>query len=394
MKKFLALFLTAAMLVSTFTACSSAPASSEGGESTETEKVLLIGGSGPLTGDYATYGTSVKNGAELAAAEINAAGGVAGWTVVARVEDDQADPAQAVQAYATLFDDGMDVTLGGTTSGACIAMTEEAKKDGMLLLTPSGSQLECTQYDNCFRVCFEDSAQGLYAANFIKDNNVGTKVAILYDKSNDYSNGLKNSFVATAATNGLEVVAEEAFTDQSNTDFSVQLQAVKESGADLLFLPVYAQEAAYIITQADKAGLDVTFFGCDGLDGILEKIGTDNLPLTEGVMLLTPFAADSNTEPTKSFTAAYKAKYGYTPDQFAADAYDAVYALCEAMEHAGTSPEDADFNEKMVAAMTEIEVVGTTGTMKWTPAGEPDKNATAVVIVDGVYVSYDNYTAE
>ena len=388
MKKFLALFLTAAMLVSTMTACSSAPATE--GEGTETEKVLLIGGSGPLTGDYATYGTSVKQGAELAAEEINTAGGVNGWTVVARIEDDQADPAQAVQAYATLFDDGMDVTLGGTTSGACIAMTEEANKDGMLLLTPSGSQLECTQYDNCFRVCFEDSAQGLYAANFIKDNAVGEKVAIIYDKSTDYSTGLRDSFVATAATNGLEIVTEQAFTDQSNTDFSVQLQAVKESGADLLFMPLYAQEAAYIITQADKAGLDVTFFGCDGLDGILEKIGEDNLPLTEGVMLLTPFAADSSTEPTKSFTAAYKAKYNATPDQFAADAYDAVYALVEAMKHAETDPTQADFNEKMVAAMTEIEVVGTTGTMTWTPEGEPDKNATAVVIVDGVYVSYDN----
>jgi len=388
MKKFLALFLAAAMLVSTMTACSSAPATE--GEGTETEKVLLIGGTGPLTGDYATYGTSVKQGAELAAKEINAAGGVNGWTVVARVEDDQADGAQAVQAYATLFDDGMDVTLGGTTSGACIAMTEEAVKDGMLLLTPSGSQLECTQYDNCFRVCFEDSAQGLYAANFIKDNAVGEKVAIIYDKSNDYSNGLRNSFVATAAENGLNVVTEQAFTDQSNTDFSVQLQAVKDSGADLLFLPIYAQEAAYIITQADKVGLDVTFFGCDGLDGILEKIGADNLPLTEGVMLLTPFAADSETEPTKSFTAAFKADYGYTPDQFAADAYDAVYAIVEAMKHADTNPDDPEFNEKMIKAMTEITVVGTTGTMQWTPEGEPDKNATAVVIVDGVYVSYDN----
>ena len=389
MKKFLALFLAAAMLVSTMTACSSAPAT-EGGEGTETEKVLLIGGTGPLTGDYATYGTSIKQGAELAAKEINAAGGVNGWTVVARVEDDQADGAQAVQAYATLFDDGMDVTLGGTTSGACIAMTEEAVKDGMLLLTPSGSQLECTQYDNCFRVCFEDSAQGLYAANFIKDNAVGEKVAIIYDKSNDYSNGLRNSFVATAAENGLEIVTEQAFTDQSNTDFSVQLQAVKDSGADLLFLPIYAQEAAYIITQADKVGLDVTFFGCDGLDGILEKIGADNVALTEGVMLLTPFAADSETEPTKSFTAAFKADYGYTPDQFAADAYDAVYAIVEAMKHADTNPDDPEFNEKMIAAMTEITVVGTTGTMQWTPEGEPDKNATAVVIVDGVYVSYDN----
>ena len=388
MKKLMALFLAAAMMVS-MTACgSSEPAASTG--SSETEKVLLIGGSGPLTGDYATYGTSVKQGAMLAGEEINAAGGVAGYKVEVRVEDDQADPAQAVQAYATLYDAGMDVSLGGTTSGACIAMTEEAVKDGMLLLTPSGSQLECTQYDNCFRVCFEDSAQGLYAANFIKDNAVAEKVAIIYDKSNDYSNGLRNSFVSTAAENGLEIVTEQAFTDQSNTDFSVQLQAVKESGADLLFLPIYAQEAAYIITQADKAGLDVTFFGCDGLDGILEKIGEDNVALTEGVMLLTPFAADSETEPTKSFTASYKAKYGSTPDQFAADAYDAVYALCAAVEKAGVTPEDANFNEAVVAAMLEIEVVGTTGTMSWDASGEPDKNATAVVIVDGVYVSYDN----
>ena len=389
MKKLMALFLAAAMMLS-MTACGgSEPAASQGGE--ETEKVLFIGGTGPLTGDYATYGTSVKQGAELAAEEINANGGFAdGWTVLARVEDDQADGAQAVQAYATLFDDGMDVTLGGTTSGACIAITEEAVKDNMLLLTPSGSQLECTQYDNCFRVCFEDSAQGLYAANFIKDNAVAEKVAIIYDKSNDYSNGLRNSFVATAQENGLNVVTEQAFTDQSNTDFSVQLQAVKESGADLLFLPIYAQEAAYIITQADKAGLDVTFFGCDGLDGILEKIGSDNLPLAEGVMLLTPFAADSETEPTKSFTANYKAKYGSTPDQFAADAYDAVYAIIAAFEKAGVTPEDEGFNQAMIDAMLEIEVVGTTGTMRWDASGEPDKNATAVVIVDGVYVSYDN----
>ena len=384
MKKLMALLMAAAMMVS-MTACGAPAASTEEGE-----KVLFIGGSGPLTGDYATYGTSVKQGAELAAAEINAAGGVNGYTVVARVEDDQADPAQAVQAYATLYDAGMDVSLGGTTSGACIAMTEEAVKDGMLLLTPSGSQLECTQYDNCFRVCFEDSAQGLYAANFIKDNAVAEKVAVIYDQSNDYSKGLRDSFVATAAENGLNIVTEQSFTDQSNTDFSTQLQAVKESGADLLFLPLYAQEAAYIITQADKAGLDVTFFGCDGLDGILEKIGKDNLPLTEGVMLLTPFAADSETEPTKSFTASFKETYGYTPDQFAADAYDAVYALCAAFEKAGVAPDTEGFNEAMVAAMLEIEVVGTTGTMKWDASGEPDKNATAVVIVDGVYVSYDN----
>jgi len=384
MKKLLSVLLAAVMMMSTFTACG-------GGSDTSTDggdKVLFIGGSGPLTGDYATYGISVKQGAELAMEELNAAGGVNGYTLKVVVEDDQADPQQAVQAYATLMDDGMDVSLGGTTSGACIAVTEEAKKDGILMLTPSGSQLECTQYDNCFRVCFEDSNQGLYAADFIKDNNVGTKVAILYEKSNDYSNGLKESFVAQAAVNGLEIVCEEAFTNQSNTDFSVQLQAVKNSGADLLFLPLYAQEAAYVLTQAASIGLDVTFFGCDGLDGIFEKIGTENLPLTEGVMLLTPFAADSTTEPTASFTKAYKAKYGATPDQFAADAYDAVYAIVEAFKHAGVNPDEEGFNEAMVKAMTEITVTGTTGTMTWTPEGEPDKNASAVVVKDGAYVAY------
>ncbi len=382
MKKLLSVLLAAVMMMSMLTACGG------GGEAEGGDKVLFIGGSGPLTGDYATYGVSVKQGATLAMEELNAAGGVNGYTLKVVVEDDQADPQQAVQAYATLMDDGMDVSLGGTTSGACIAITEEARKDGILMLTPSGSQLECTQYDNCFRVCFEDSNQGLYAADFIKDNNVGTKVAILYEKSNDYSNGLKNSFVAQSAVNGLEIVCEEAFTNQSNTDFSVQLQAVKNSGADLLFLPLYAQEAAYVITQAASMGLDVTFFGCDGLDGILEKIGEENLPLTEGVMLLTPFAADSKTEPTASFTKSYTAKYGATPDQFAADAYDAVYAIVEAFKTAGVEPDTDGFNEAMVKAMTEITVVGTTGTMTWTAEGEPDKNASAVVIKDGAYVAY------
>ena len=384
MKKLLSVLLAAVMMASTFTACGG------GGETATDEKVLFIGGSGPLTGDYATYGVSVKQGATLAMEEINAAGGTNGYTLKVVVEDDQADPQQAVQAYATLMDDGMHVSLGGTTSGACIAVTEEVKKDGLLMLTPSGSQLECTQYDNCFRVCFQDPEQGLYSAKFIKENMTDiTKVAVLYDKSNDYSVGIHDSFIAKAAEIGLEVATDQAFTDQSNTDFSVQLQAIKDSGAELLFLPLYAQECAYILTQANDIDLDVIFFGVDGMDGILQKIGEDNLALTEGVMLLTPFAADSLEEPTKSFTAAYKEAYNTVPDQFAADAYDAVYIIKAAMEHAQAfDPTEDDFNEKLIAAMLEIEVKGTTGTMTWTAEGEPAKEATANVIKDGAYVAF------
>jgi len=380
MKKFITLMLVVVMLLAVFTGCGKK----------EDESVIVIGGSGPLTGDYATYGTSVKNGAALAVEEINAKGGVGGMQLVLEFEDDEAGTEQAVSAYNTLMDKGMDVSLGATTSGSCIAVTEEVKKDGLLMLTPSGSQLECTQYDNCFRVCFQDPEQGLYSAKFIKENMTDiTKVAVLYDKSNDYSVGIHDSFIAKAAEIGLEVATDQAFTDQSNTDFSVQLQAIKDSGAELLFLPLYAQECAYILTQANDIDLDVIFFGVDGMDGILQKIGEDNLALTEGVMLLTPFAADSLEEPTKSFTAAYKEAYNTVPDQFAADAYDAVYIIKAAMEHAQAfDPTEDDFNEKLIAAMLEIEVKGTTGTMTWTAEGEPAKEATANVIKDGAYVAF------
>ena len=353
------------------------------------EQTLVIGGTGPLTGDYATYGTSVRNGATLAAEEINEAGGVNGILFDVKMEDDQADPEKAINGYSILVDEGMQVSLGAVTSGACLSLIEEAQVDGMLVITPSASQKECVQYDNCFRVCFTDPMQGVYAADFISDNAIATKVAIIYDKSNDYSVGIHDNFVSRAGEVGIDVVTDQAFTSQSNIDFSVQLQAVKDSGAELVFLPIYAQEAAYILTQAKSAGIEATFFGCDGLDGILTKIGEGNTDACEGVMLLTPFAADAQDEKTVNFTTKYKEQFGETPDQFAADAYDAVYAIKAAMEQAGiTDLDDPDLNEKLISAMTEITVDGVTGTMTWDAEGEPSKSATAVVIKDGAYVAY------
>ena len=353
------------------------------------EQTLVIGGTGPLTGDYATYGTSVRNGATLAAEEINEAGGVNGILFDVKMEDDQADPEKAINGYSILVDEGMQVSLGAVTSGACLSLIEEAQVDGMLVITPSASQKECVQYDNCFRVCFTDPMQGVYAADFISDNAIATKVAIIYDKSNDYSVGIHDNFVSRAGEVGIDVVTDQAFTSQSNIDFSGQLQAVKDSGAELVFLPIYAQEAAYILTQAKSAGIEATFFGCDGLDGILTKIGEGNTDACEGVMLLTPFAADAQDEKTVNFTTKYKEQFGETPDQFAADAYDAVYAIKAAMEQAGiTDLDDPDLNEKLISAMTEITVEGVTGTMTWDAEGEPSKSATAVVIKDGAYVAY------
>ena len=376
MKKVLSMLLVLVMVLA-FCAVASA------------EQTLVIGGTGPLTGDYATYGISARNGALIAMDEINAAGGANGIMFDVQYEDDQANPQMAVNGYSVLIDKGMKASLGAVTSGACLALIDEAVIDGMLVITPSASQKECVQYDNCFRVCFTDPDQGIYAADFIADNAIASKVAIIYDKSNDYSVGIHDNFVTESAAKDIEIVTDQAFTNQSNTDFSVQIQAVADSGAELVFLPIYAQEAAYILTQAKSAGLDVIFFGCDGLDGVLTKIGEENVAACEGVMLLTPFAADAEDEKTVSFVNKYQDQFGGIPDQFAADGYDAVYAIKLAIEQAGiTDVEDPDFNEKIIAAMTEITLDGLTGNMTWTADGEPVKNATAVVITDSAYVAY------
>lgn len=387
MKKFLGLLLAGAMLASSFTGCSGKASSSD-------EKTLLIGGTGPLTGDYATYGISVQQGAQIAVDEINEKGGVNGYTVKLEVEDDQADPQQAVQAYAKLMDNGMNLSLGSTTSGACVALVKEAKEDGIVTMTPSASQKEATAFDNNFRVCFLDPDQGTYSADFIKENNLATKVAVLYDKSNTYSVGVYEAFAKEAEKLGLSIVTTQAFTDSSNTDFSSQIQAVKNSGAELLFMPFYQQEAAAVLMQAQGVLENVTYFGVDGMDGVLEKLGTENQAIANGVMLLTPFSASSSDPTVANFVAKYKEKYNTTPDQFAADAYDAVYALCAAFEKAGLETDDPEFNQAVAKAMTEIEVTGATGVMTWSADGECKKQAKAVVISDGAYVDYADYKAQ
>ena len=197
---------------------------------------------------------------------------------------------------------------------------------------------------------------------------------------------------AEAKKEGLDVVAAEAFTADNKTDFSVQLKKAQSSGADLVFLPIYYQEASAILQQAAKLDYHPTFFGCDGLDGILGVEGFDK-SLAEGTMLLTPYASDAQDEKTQTFTKAYEDKYGNTPIQFAADAYDAIYAIKAAAEEADVTP-DMDYSEmcdKLMDAMTKIKIDGLTGVdgITWEKNGEPNKAPKGVKIENGAYVSMD-----
>ena len=392
-KRLLGLGLAAVMAVS-MTACGSSgsasdetAAAAESGESAAAEGTTFkIGGIGPITGSNAAYGQAVANGMELAIKEINEAGGVNGYQIEYNFQDDESDPEKAVNAYNTLKDWGMQLLLGTVTSKPCIAVGAESEVDNLFQLTPSGSAVACIAGDNAFRVCFSDPDQGKASAQYIGEHKLATKIGIIYDSSSEYSDGIRESFAAEAGNQGLEVVASEAFTADTNTDFSVQLDKCKEAGAELVFLPIYYQEASVILKQAADKDFKPLFFGCDGMDGILSVENFDT-SLAEGLMLLTPFSVDE--EGSQDFVAAYESAYGVEPLQFAAGAYDGIYAMKAALEKAEATPDMnvSDLCDAMKVAMTEITIDGLTGEgMTWNAAGEPNKQPKAVKIVDGAYV--------
>ncbi len=360
--------------------------SAENSGAASSEGTLKIGGIGPLTGPAAAYGIAVKNGMDLAVKEINEAGGINGIQIEYNFQDDEHDPEKAVNAYNALKDWDMQALLGTVTSKPCIAVVAESQNDNVFQITPSGSAVECISGDNAFRVCFSDPDQGKASAQYIGEHGLATKVAIIYDSSTEYSDGIRESFVSEAANQNIEIVASEAFTADTNTDFSVQLDKAKESGAELVFLPIYYQEASVILKQAADKAFAPIFFGCDGMDGILSVENFD-ASLAEGLMLLTPFSVDEAG--SKDFVEAYRAAYNAEPLQFAAGAYDGIYAIKAAMEKAGVTADmsASDICDAMKAAMTEITLDGLTGEgMTWNASGEPEKAPKAVKIENGVYV--------
>ena len=394
-KKMLALSLSAVMAAGCLASCGNSDSSKSesgnaGGTEGSSDNTIVIGGSGPLTGGAAQYGVGVKNAVELAIKDVNASGELGDVKLSLVFEDDEADPAdKAVNAYNTLKDKGMDIMVGTVTTGSCLAVVDSTKADNIFQLTPSASAQDVIRNDNCFQVCFTDPNQGKASADYIAEQNVAKKIAIIYDSSDAYSSGIYNTFKSEASAKGLEVVSEGAFTKDSKTDFSAQIADAKNKGAELVFLPIYYTEASLILSQAKSADYSPIFFGCDGLDGILSVENFDT-SLAEGVMLLTPFAADAADEATKKFVTDYKAAYnGETPNQFAADAYDCVKIIAKLIKQEGITADmsASDMCDKLKAAISNgFSFDGLTGTgMTWTADGAVSKNPKAVVIKNGAY---------
>ena len=396
MKKLMSAVLAMSMMF-TLAACGGKtedPANGTNSDKTETTGTYKFGGLGPLTGEAAIYGNAVKNGAQIAVDEINAKGGT---QIELMFQDDVADGETSINAYNKLLDDGMQVLVGPTTTGAALAVSAKAYENRVFCLTPSASSTDVIDgKDDMFQVCFTDPNQGSGSATYIAANMPGKKIAVIYRNDDAYSQGIRDTFVSQAATEGLDIVYQGTFTKDTATDFSVQLTAAQNAGADLVFMPIYYQPASVILTQAHQMGYAPTFFGVDGMDGILAMPGFDTT-LAEGLMLLTPFSADAQDELTQNFVKTYEDKYGETPNQFAADAYDAVYILYQALEEANCTPDMSaeDVCEALVAVMPTITYSGLTGKdMTWDSTGAVTKMPTAVVIQNGEYVTATTDAAE
>lgn len=341
----------------------------------------LIGAIGPLTGEAAAYGISVKQGAQIALDEIKAAGGIQVGDKKLQLEmdfrDDEAAAENAVTQFNALMDKNVDAIMGTVTSGAGLGIIDLTKEEGILMLTPSGSAAGLTKHDNAFRLCFTDPVQGVTMANYAKEQGY-TKIAVIFNNSDDYSVGMKEAFVEQVASNGGTIVAEESFA-KGDVDFNTQLTKIKGTDAEVIFIPSYYGEAANIATQSSALGMSLPLLGGDGWDNVIAN--TVDPSVLNGSVFLSPFNSSEEDPTIQAFVKTYEENYKSTPDQFAADGYDAVYIIKLAVEKAGTTDKAA-----VIAAMTEIELDGLTGHISFNDNGEPNKEAKFVEIVDGKYV--------
>ena len=398
MKKYLAMAMACVLSLSMLAGCGSnnggSAASTSGSNAASTSvsasgDAIYIGGIGPLTGSAAVYGLATAHGAQIAVDEINALGGI---QFVLDSQDDENDAEKSVNAYNNLKGKGMQVLYGTTTTNPCVAVAAETNADRIFQLTPSASSTDVTNgRDNVFQACFTDPNQGKAAADYIKEHGLGTKIAAIYNNGDSYSTGIFNAFQAEAQEIGLEVVSASTFPDDTNADFTVQLGEAQKAGADLVFMPIYYTPASLILNQAKTMGYEPTFFGCDGMDGILDLEGFDT-SLAEGLMLMTPFNAWGEDERTVKFVSEYQALAGGIPNQFAADGYDCIYAIYQACQQAGVTADmgPQEVCEKLTKVFTDgsFAVDGLTGSgMHWQTNGEVSKDPVVVKVESGKYVT-------
>ena len=381
MKKFLAFALATVLVVGLFAGCNAAGNGGEAGSNNGGDKgTIVIGMSGPLTGGAAIYGTAVKNSAEMAVEEINAAGGLNGVMFKLEATDDQHDATKVATNYANLMNKGMQVSLGTVTTAPGLEFKTLAQEDNVFFLTPSASGDEIPEFDNGFQMCFADGNQGKVAADYVNNANL-SKIGVFYRSDDSYSDGIYKQFKENLSTS-IEVV-ETSFTEATSTDFSAQISQLKE--CSFIFMPIYYQPAAVFMEQAKSLiPAETTYYGCDGFDGLAGQIDLSTIP--QEVSMLSHFDATATDGKAAEFVKKYTEKYGAeTLNQFGASAYDCIYAIYGAMKELVEEGKEinADTDASDLCDMLKAKFTGgytlaeaaTGSNIKWNEDGTVDKGA-------------------
>ena len=379
-KNMLSLMLAGCLALS-LTACGGQSESGAGDADSNApsgDGTITLGMIGPLTGSVAVYGTHIENGVKLAIEEINAAGGVTlsdgAHQLAVETKDDQGDATECVNAMNALISDGIQLVVGSATSGCTSAITSIANSEGVVMITPSGTADSLTTaMDYVFRTCFRDSFQGELAAQYALDEGY-TKVGVVYCSADTYSAGLRDAFIAACADRGLDVVAEESVATMTEVDYTNQFNKMVAAGAELVFTPFYYDVMGpYLVPQARSAGFTGVLLGGDGVDSTETTIpdGAD-LSVYNDVYFVNHYSTElATSDVSKNFIESYEAKYGETPNNFDALAYDAVYVYKAAMEACGAS--DAA-SVQAALADTSATYDSTCGTFSFDETGTPIKN--------------------
>ena len=365
----------------------------------ENNTKIKLGVSGPLTGGAAVYGQAVKNSAELAVEEINAIAmndGELGMLFEFTMFNDEHNPTLVANAYSSLYESGVQITLGTVTTGPALEFKEYAKDDNVFVLTPSASGDAVPEYSNAFQMCFADSNQGTASANYFNENYKGKKVGAFYKSDDEYSTGILAKFEEALDASFGEVTKASFKGDES--DFAQQVQNLKD--CDVIFMPIYYTPASQFMTAGkDTVKANAIYYGCDGLDGVDAVENFDITTIPQEVSYLSHFNSGATDGAAKAYIDAYRAKFGADAplNQFGAAAYDCVWAIYEALKVAKANGEDfsvttsaSDFCDILVEVFTSDSFVfhGVTGAPKadgksdisWTDDGFVNKEAVKYVV--------------
>ncbi len=318
---------------------------------------IVVGHFASMTGAEATFGISTDNAIKLAIEERNAKGGVKGKPIRLVTIDDASKTSEASTAVTRLINDhGAVAILGEVASGRSLAGGPIAQNAKVPMISPSSTNPSVTDIgDYIFRVCFLDDFQGWVGAKFARENLKAERVAILYDQAQSYSSGLADYFGKAFEAMGGKIVVRQAFNG-ANPEISSQLQAIKASDAQVIYLPGYYGPAATIIRKARESGITAPFLGGDGWDS--EELAKNAGDAINGSYFSNHYAPEEDRPEVQNFVKKYKEKFGAIPDGLAALGYDAALVLFDAMDRA-PSLSGKDLRDAIAATKNFTGVTGT-----------------------------------